>query len=100
MRDVMFESHNSYYYFSQEIIHQYRFVLSKRSELFIEEFKKKIFEYKASIKEGSIFVRAQKGNDYRDIDQDGIVITQVPCAFSIKRMKPLENQSSRLLKFG
>ena len=89
----MFKSEKAFWEFKYEILHNFRYCHSDKVISFLDEFKIKIKNYIAEIKEGTHFVRAQKGFVYRDDYQDNILMGQLPTAFPKERMKPLSNKS-------
>ena len=90
----IFKSWKSYYYFGQAVKRKNRYIYDSD----VEDFLQPVLETSKSrieeVKEGSILWRSQLGHDWKPYYEGKEHIDDFPCAFSLGRMKPVQNSSS------
>lgn len=86
---MSFKSWNSYWAFSRATRHGNRYIHDKEVTSFLDAVLATSEERERAVKKGSIFWRAQLGNDWRPIFQDDEEIGEEPCPYQRKQMKPI-----------
>lgn len=84
----------SYSHFEWETKHKNRYVWSEEVKIFIRTIRATSEEFKENISAGSIFWRAQIGNDEEPVYENGEHIADTPCQFPPDRMKPKTGEAS------
>ena len=88
-----FKSWRSFWDFERAVRRDFRYVRSPEIEQFLETVLDTAATRQLTLKEGSIFWRAQLGHDWREQD-DGEHSFEVPCAHPPARMKPQRDRAS------
>lgn len=87
---MSFKSWRDYWEFDREIARERRYVRSEGSETFLKEVADTSAKRIRKLAKGKILCRAQLGNSWRHEVQ---IDDEVPCAFSVKRMLPLQDRA-------
>lgn len=89
-----FESGQSYWVFSQEVIQSNRYIYSDAVKNFLSNVLETGEARVTPVSSGSVFWRAQLGRNSRPVFRDGEKVRDDPVPFSDTRMKPLQDQAS------
>lgn len=88
-----FSSWRSYWDFRNAVRRKERFVRSPEAEAFLKAVLVTGKKRQVDVPKDTVWWRAQHGHDWRDVGEDGNEII-IQCAYSRKRMKPLQDQAS------
>lgn len=91
---MSFISWNSYWAFSRAVRHGRRYIHDSDVTSFLAEVLFSCRERVKVIRKGWLFWRAQLGNDWRPIFQDGKEIAEEPIPLPPERMKPIQYAAS------
>ena len=91
---MSFESGQSYWVFSQEVIQGNRYIHSDVVKNFLVNVLETSEARVMPVSSGTIFWRAQLGSDQKPLFRDGDIVRHDPVPFSNERMKPLQDQAS------
>jgi len=91
---MSFKSWNSFRVFARKTRHGNRYIHDTDVSEFLKEVLRTSKNRIRSVKTGSIFWRAQLGNDWRPITENGEAIGEEPTPYSPKRMKPIPSMAS------
>ena len=89
-----FESWNSYLEFEHKVKHGHRYIHDSETSKFLSEILSTLSSRKKRIDIGTIFWRAQIGNDWQPIVYEGEEIGEEPCPHDSTRMRPMNNSAS------
>jgi hypothetical protein len=88
-----FKSYRSYWDFSKSVTQEWRYIRSAEQELFLATLIDTSQNRTEEIPQGATLWRAQVGNDWNEVDDDGEKWDE-PCPYSPERMKPLKFHAS------
>ena len=91
---MSFESGQSYWVFSKEVIQGNRYIHGDAVKNFFSNVLETSEARVTPVSSGSVFWRAQLGSDQRPVFRDCEKIRDDPVPFSDERMKPLQDQAS------
>ena len=83
-----FSTYRAFQNFRRHVLRESRYVHNEDARLFLETVLATSEKRHSGVPEGRIFYRAQKGHDWRTLEQDGDAF-DVPAPYSQKRMRPL-----------
>ena len=86
---MAFKSWNSFWVFARKTKHDHRYIHDSEISEFLDEVIMTSEGRIRKIKNGKIFWRAQLGNEWRPIIQNGEEVAKEPVPHSRKRMKPI-----------
>lgn len=91
---MSFESGQSYWVFSQEVIQSNRYIYSDAVKNFLSNVLETGEARVTPVSSGNVFWRAQLGSNSRPVLRDSKKVGDDPVPFSDTRMKPLQDQAS------
>ncbi len=89
-----FESWNSYLAFAHKVKYGHRYIYDADTTRFLNEVVSTLPSRKKRINIGSIFWRAQFGNDWRPIIYENEEVGEEVCPYGPMRMRPMKNSAS------
>jgi RES domain len=90
-----FANWKSYTHFAERVCRKRRYVWGVEENAFLDTVLATIRDRSGYLKQGTIFYRAQQGNDWRDVtDAEGKIVTQEAAGYDAKRMKPRPNRAN------
>ena len=89
-----FKSWNSYSDFARRLRYERRFVRTSEDDDFLREVLRTSETRIKAMREGQGLWRAQRGNTWRKLCQDGQYVDDIPAPYPPERMKPLADRAS------
>ena len=89
-----FESWNSYSVFAHKVKHGHRYIYDIETSRFLDEVVSTLPSRNKRIDVGTIFWRAQIGNDWQPIIYEGEEVGEEVCPYDRMRMRPMKNSAS------
>jgi len=90
----IYKSWRSYHYFEQAVKRKNRYIHDSEVKDFLQTVSETSKSRIEEVKEGSILWRSQLGHNWKPDYVGNEHIDDVPCAFGLERMKPLQNSAS------